>query len=878
MDDVFIGRQAELAEITAAISTHRLVTIVGAPGVGKTRLATEVTAQLGAGFETVTVDLTPASTPDGVARAVAGSLGVADTASPTAIEAAASLIRARRVLLAIDNCERVVGAVVDVVRVLSDRCPNLAILATSRQPLHAEEEFLVVLEPLIATDAVALFAARAGKSFVLESTNTEAVTDICRRLDDLPLAIELAAARTDVLAATQLNALINERLSATVADPSKPEARHRSLDAAIAWSWDLLSAPEQALLRRLSVFSAGATAASVRAVCTGTEVVTDEVDHHLGRLVDHCLVVADGGRYRLLETLRHFARQRLLRAGESAEARDRHAQWVISLAEEAERHLTGSRQREWIQRLDAEADNVRAALEWLVTDHQSKRALHLASALTLWRCATSALTEGRKWFVAALAEADDEPTLLRGKALFGVALLADIQGDTRMAMACSAESLQIGRRLGDIDLCARSLLVVASCMLPKEVPGDAVEAATECVALAREAGDAWCLSYGLTRLGVATRDRTSLEAAVAVAHASGDSIAVANGLISLANWFSSRVGAKDLLGEALSVTAGIRCLERTAALIGAGRLALDDQDWVLAKRYLDSAREAAWRTDSIVAVSAASHELARLAHASGELAEARDLLEQALELERQTGAWSIAIWLSLAQVVAAQGDTAIATDLIEPVEKHARDYGFEADLGRILLVRADISRREDRFVPAADALTEALSIFESDGELRGIADCLESVGSLAIARESVVHGVTLFAAAVGLRAGRGFSQFPPDHPHYDADIAAARACLTVEEFESAWAGGEGLSAQEAVAAARRPLWLSNRDDDEAWGRLTDDELAVVELVADGLTNREISERLVIAPSTVPNRLHRARIKLGFLTRSALVSEARRRKR
>ncbi len=879
MHEVFVGRAAELSEIVVALDAHRLVAIVGPPGVGKTRLAAEATGAVAQKFnEVVSVELSAVSADDDVARAVAAALGVSNSAGGTAIESAASLVGERRVLLSLDNCERVLDSAKHVAEALIERCPNLHILATSRQALGVESERVVTLAPLAAPDAVELFVARAHKGFVLDDSNKQAVTEICRRLDGLPLAIELAAARTDVLAPHQLADMIDQRLSTVVADASQPDPRHRTLDAAVAWSWDLLEPPEQILLRRLSVFAGGATPSAVRAVCAGTAVATDEVTHHLGRLVDHSLAVASDGRYSLLETVRHFAGDQLTRAGEATEARNRHAAWAITFAEQAETHLTGPRQREWIHNLNTENDNLRAALQWLTTDHQSERALRLASALTIWWRATSALTEGRNWLSAALATAgDQEPSAARGGTLFGAALLASVQGDADAALGAAIQSLEIGRRLEDDALCARALLTLGSSLTLKRASHDATLSLRDCVTLSRRSGDHWCLSYGLALLGLANGERKWVEEAIEVARTSGDSIALAYCLDMLALWVSAPATAATLLNQVVSLTTGINCPARTSALIGLGHLALENGDLISAEKHLGDAQEQARREDSALSVARSMSELARLAHLRGDLSRARHLIESALAVLAQVDRCSVEMWLSLARVAAAQNNLPVAAGLADSAEEYGRSALGDAPIvAGALSIRADLFRRDDRVDAAQRALLEALSIFESEGDLRGITDCLDDLGGLAIAQQFFVHGVALCAAAASLREGSGLSRFPPNHPHYDADLAAARQRLSAEEFERAWFHGNGVGLQGALFAARDPAASLVTVSDECWAQLTEKELAVVELTARGLTDREISEQLFIPRKTVSWRLRTARTKVGSLSRSALVTEVLRR--
>ncbi|MDQ6927329.1 MAG: LuxR C-terminal-related transcriptional regulator [Actinomycetota bacterium] len=878
MRDVIVGRATELAAITAAFGAHRLVTIVGPPGVGKTRLAAEAAeAPSGDVDEVAAVELSAVSAPENVARSVAASLGVSNSAGATAIESAASLVGERRVLLSLDNCEHVLGAVVEVSEMLLERCPNLRVLATSRQALATSGESVVTLSPLASAHAMALFVARAHKSFCLDESNEEVVAEICRRLDGLPLAIELAAARTDVLAPRQLSELIDQRLSTVVADPTQPDPRHRTLDAAVAWSWDLLSSAEQTLLRRLSVFAGGATPSAVRAVCPGTEVATDEVAHHLGRLVDHSLVVAANGRYRLLEAVRHYARQQLAHAGEETEARTRHAAWATSLAERAEPHLTGPRQREWFHNLDTENDNLRAAIDWLVTNHQGEQALRLTSSLTIWWRATSNLAEGRQWFRAALGATPLEPSVLLGKALFGAGLLADVQGDLEDGLLAATATVEMGRQLGNIQVWARGLLVFGDCMFRRDAVSEASSALRECVTLARQADDPWCLSYGLALLARASGEIQRAEEAVEVAREVGDAIALAFSLEELSVRVPDLTTFARLSDEALLLSAGLNCPEQTSALIGMARVAQARRDWISAERYLTHAHEAAWRADSIGAVAMTLSELARVAQVRGDLTAARNFFERALAALARTNQSSISIHLGLARVAAASDDLDAATDFVGSAERFAGLPLFHDRLPSVRLVQADLHRRAGRIDDAQRALLEAMEIIEAAGSNpSAVADCLDEHGGLAVLQESYALGVRLFAAAASLRKAQGVPSFPPDHPHFEDDVRSARQSLSTAAFDRSWANGRDLGLAGAIDAARNPSSTPPTASDESWAQLTKKELAVLELLAQGMTDFEIAEHLFVAKTTVKDRLRQTRTKLGTLSRSALANEVARR--
>ena len=396
----FIGRERELAEVGRLLDCCRLLTLVGPGGVGKSRLGLEVAWRRLEGHPDGVwlVDLAPLADPALLARTIASVLGVIEGPRRSLEGALAWVLRERDLLLILDNCEHLVGACAGLIEWLLRSCPDLQVVATSREPLEIGGEQLYDVSPLNvpaegerdparlrATEAARFFAERARlarPSFALTEEVAETVTTICRRLDGIPLALELAAARLRTTSAAEIALRLDDRFSLLVSGPRTAQPRHRTLRGMVDWSWELLSEPERALLRRLSVFAGGWTREAAEAVAgVGFQVlgfgdnddaraapnIQDPTPETLDALVDRSLVVSDdwrgSRRYRLLDTIRSYAEERLREAGEEAALRRRHQDWYLRLLEASEAEMAGD-QLTWLRRMDAELENIRAALDW----------------------------------------------------------------------------------------------------------------------------------------------------------------------------------------------------------------------------------------------------------------------------------------------------------------------------------------------------------------------------------------------------------------------------------------------------------------------------------------------------------------------------------
>ena len=458
--------------VTALIRTSRLVSLTGVGGSGKTRLAQQVGIRVAATFPHGVwfVDLAPVANPELLPGVVAHALDVPEKAVATIADALAEWLRARHLLLILDNCEHLIDACATFAASLLRAAPTLRILATSREALNVPGEAVWRVPPLelppesealastdmLAFDALRLFADRAAAvtSFQVTPENVTTVAEICRRLDGVPLAIELAAARVKILSVDQIRERLRDRFRLLAGGGRTVVARQRTLEATVDWSYDLLTETERLLLARLSVFSGGWTLEAAEAVCVGGAIRDGDVLELLARLVDKSLVIVDvserDARYRLLETIRQYAQNRLVQLGDLAALSHAHFTYFLTLAQRAEPKITGADQVAWLNLLDLEHDNLRTAIDAGFAD-PARHLDALALATSLWWFWTKRgyLTEGRQRLERALEVTQHAPGDLQARALVGVVHLASFQGDAEGARTMTVRALAAARRAGD---------------------------------------------------------------------------------------------------------------------------------------------------------------------------------------------------------------------------------------------------------------------------------------------------------------------------------------------------------------------------------------------------------------------------------------------
>ncbi|MDP9369096.1 MAG: NB-ARC domain-containing protein [Chloroflexota bacterium] len=462
----FVGREREVKQAAVLLRRGdvRLVTLTGPGGVGKTRIALKIAKDVAAVFRdgVAFVSLAAITDPDLVAPVVAQALSIHQAGDRPLVEHLASVLRERHLLLLLDNFEQIVDAAALVTNILA-ACPSLTVLVTSRTTLRVSGEHVFPVSPLALPDpeegataevvgraeAVRLFLTRAAAvrpGLALTDENASLVADICRRLDGLPLAVELAAARSNVLPPVALLARLGQRLPLLTGGPRDAPARLRTMRDAIAWSHGLLSPEEQVLFGRLAVFTGGFTMEAAQAVAGDAVQVLDGVSS----LVSASLLRQEEGldgepRFAMLETIREYGLERLEAQGDAEAAHRAHATWFLRLAEQAEPHIPGPHQAAWGDLLEVDLPNLRAGLEWLEEAGDTERLVRLAGSLIWFWYMRDRLDEGRAWLGRALSMSTGVPNTARAKVLVGMAFLAYHQGNVDQAVLLGEEGLVVSR-------------------------------------------------------------------------------------------------------------------------------------------------------------------------------------------------------------------------------------------------------------------------------------------------------------------------------------------------------------------------------------------------------------------------------------------------
>jgi predicted ATPase/class 3 adenylate cyclase len=468
----FVGRQADIGEAKRVLASTPLLTLTGAGGVGKTRLAIEIAGELLEQFEDGIwfVDLGPLTDPEFVMPAIAAAVGVTHAPGQPILDTVTEYLRGRRAMLVLDNCEHLLDVTARSVDALLRGCGLVRVVATSREGLAIPGESVFPVPSLSLPDpeattsadlggyeAVQLFIERAiaaAPGFQITDRNASAIAQICRRLDGVPLALELAAARVRALPVEQIAARLDDRFRLLTGSSRITVPRHQTLRQTIDWSHELLADDERAVFRRLAVFVGGCSLEAAEAVCTGAPVEADFVLDILSRLVDKSLLVAETAgtqaRYRQLESIRQYARDRLLESGEAKDALRRHRDWFLGMVARAEpEFFQGVESGEWLERLDTEHDNLRAALQWSLDEPGEQRdGLHLAAGMWRFWEIRGHLAEGRFWLESFLQATAGEVSSLQADAYTGAGILAFMLGDHQAASALHERSLELHRQVG----------------------------------------------------------------------------------------------------------------------------------------------------------------------------------------------------------------------------------------------------------------------------------------------------------------------------------------------------------------------------------------------------------------------------------------------
>jgi len=789
---VFVGRGQALAQVREQVGKSRMVTLIGPGGTGKTRLSLEAASGLVASFPDGVwlIELAPLADAALIPHAIAAVLGAraeGDTSPLTVIE---STLRGKRALLLLDNCEHVVDEAANVAQTLLRTLPQLHLLASSREALGIEGETVYRVPSLTmpgadgpptpadvtASEAGRLFVDRASSvapAFVLTERNAAAVSQVCRRLDGIPLAIELAAARLTVLSVEELARRIDDRFRLLTGGRRTALPRQRTLRALVDWSYELLSADERAMLNTLAVFAGGFSLSAAERVCAtgvlGGGTVLDVVEH----LVAKSLLIAEQQhetetRYRLLETIRQYASEKLLESGQADAARRRHFAYFQDLATSAAKALQGPLALEWLDRLEGEHDNLRAALDWS-GDAEPTDYARLAGTLRTFWDTRGHFTEGWARFERALAThaARDQARL---NVLIGAGTLAYRLDYTKRSDDILGEAITLARELGNARCEAEATVVQAFDRSWQGV--DAIEPlALRGRDLAKSVGDRPGEAFALLVLGRAARLRGR--------HAE------ARGL------FLESARLYDSSGCVVGMPVAIQY---------AGECAFAQLDFKAARRLLDDALVQHRRFGNVHDAGSTLSLLGQLALNEHRLDEARAQSAESLRIfralhDQNCGANAAAIH---ATVLCAMGEAAAALPHAESAAETYRELGFPLSLARILCTVGRIHATMGQVEAARRALFDGLSELRRANRDTPLPGLLEAIAAM---YPDAPVAPQLLGSAAALREQWNVPVFPSEHAEHESRHAEVRARHPDADFDRAFAAGRALTRDDAIQSA-----------------------------------------------------------------------------
>lgn len=788
----FIGRETEVAELERAMQATRLVTLIGAGGAGKTRLSIRLGEKMLGAFPDGVwfIELARLNDPALIPRTIATTLGLRDEAGNLA-QTLKNYLEPKALLLVFDNCEHLIDAAAQWAETLLQAAPQLKIIASSREGLNIageqvfhvpslsvpEGERALTPDALTQSAAARLFIERATAAndlFRVTAQNANAIAQICRRLDGIPLALELAAARVKALSVEQIAARLDDVFRLLSGGSRTAMPRQQTLAAAMDWSYNLLSKSERALLQRLSVFAGGWTLGAAEQICSGDEIAPDNVLDLLTQLVNKSLVIADYAadgttRYRFLETLRQFARYRLYEAEAVEITSDRHLDYFVVFAERAQGELRGPKQIEWLGHLDTEHDNLRAALTWAISDNPTRaaQALRLTGALWLYWDIRGYFQEGIQWCERALAASDAENSA-RVETMFGAAMVARL-GDLERTLAVGKELVALARKVGNARGVAEGLLGLGIIAF---YTGDHARA------------DAW--------LDEALQLWNALDDAWGIAHAQGP-------FAQRAAMQGDYARAAELYEKSLLLfrrTGDLR--EIAGALTNLASVVRGQGDLPRARAYAQEALELYSALADKHGIATAQRELGRVAHAQGDMLFAQQALEASRALFQEMGDRSCLMESELEYAALLQHENkneqaaALAARLVGDAETMGYTPGIAPAkniLARAALTRNDVER-------ARQYAMEALANDSAASEIPVALALLETVALCAAARGQFAIAATLASAAHAQREKYGLPLAPVEHAEATALRNHLRAALG-ENFLPHWETGRALTLEEA---------------------------------------------------------------------------------
>jgi non-specific serine/threonine protein kinase len=762
----FIGREKERTKIKWELAQTRLLTLKGAGGSGKTRLALQVACELVKEYPHGVWWVELASLTDGVlvAQTVATTLGVKEEPKRPLIESLINYLKARNLLLVLDNCEHLIGACAAVVEKVLLACPQLQVLATSREPLGivGETIWLVpalslpesdnALPPtkiLLQYEAVSLFVERAIShlpSFELHRENVSTVVQICRQLDGMPLAIELAAARVKLLSLEQIAERLSDRFRFLTGGGRTAQPRQQTLKAAIDWGFDLLSDQEKRLFSRLSVFVGGFSIEAAEGVCVDEQIdggdsriAPSAILDLIAQLVDKSFVVVERKgketRYRLLETMRQYGSEKLSQSSECTEMAQRHACWFLALGEKAVPELNGPYQAEWFDRLEMEHDNLRTALRWFSQSASIEMGMRLALRLPRFWEVRGYWCEGQRWLHDFLEKDNNQmPSKTRAEALRGMGSFVRMQGDFSKARALYQEALALFRTLDDKRGIAHALGSLGTIAWEQGNYAESHQHHQESLRLKRELGDKSGIAATLSSLAVNAFEQGDYE--LARTH------------------FSEALGINRELGDSNGVAANLGNL---------GVILQHQNDYVTARQHYEESLSIHRGLGNKRFIAISLHRLGSLAHMQQDYEASRALPPESLAIRQELGDATNSAW-------------------------------SHYHLGRAArcLKDFDVAQAHHR---------ESLAHFQKLGVKQGILFNLRGMAALEVALGNYERALRIGAVSEHFRESVGFVFPPNEQAEFEQDLTETRAALGEEAFSKVWQEQQALTIEQAIEYA-----------------------------------------------------------------------------
>jgi len=751
----FFGRDQEQEELIQLLSEYRLVTLVGTGGIGKTTLSLHLAQKLkrkypdGVWF----VELAPLGDPKLIPQAVMTALGISDQPNISQTIGLRDVLRKKAALILLDNCEHLLDACAELTNVLLNHCPDLRILATSREPLRVPGEALFNVLPLAFPDvsveeligkmqespAVRLFLDRArlvDGHFSLSAANTLFILQICNQLNGLPLALELAAARVNVLSVEQITTRLKENFSLLTQGSRTVLPRHQTLRTSLEWSWDLLSEQERVLLRRLSVFAGGWTLGAAEAVCGDGGIASTDILNLLSQLVSKSLVhvqqkLEQDVRYHLLEIIRQYAQEQLSKANETEEFRQRHLDYYLQLAQQAEQELEGPNQAVWLDHLERDMDNIRTALT-CSQETNVEAGIHITRALFLfsWARGNGSAREMETWLADAMRKKATMPPLVKAKALLTQGRYIRIFSRQKDLPGLLEESAALYRALDDQAGIAEALTLMGDALIEQSEFDRAEQLLQESLAISRKTQDKMQAAAALRMLGLLKRRINYQE-------------------------------ARTLLEESSSIYRELGNFARLGVNL----------------------------TD-----------LGQLAMYQGDFKAARPLIEEGLALQEQMNFKGMPFSLHhLGTLYYCLGEYSAAQVTLEKAISSAQQSGITNDWALVQLGYTCL--RLGEFTQARQMFVESQARFSLSNTPVGVIYSLEGLTSLAVHQGHLENVARLFGWADSMRQSIGDLRPPVEQEEVDTDITAIIEQIGKDAFASAYEDGKTLTMDEAIALA-----------------------------------------------------------------------------